>query len=42
MRLLLLAALLLLPCTAVSKTVVVAEIRGAISPASAAYFLRAP
>jgi len=40
-RLLFLAALLLLPCAAFGKTVVVAEIRGAISPASAAYFLRA-
>ncbi len=36
-----LAALLLLPFAALSRTVVVAEIRGAISPASAAYFLRA-
>jgi membrane-bound serine protease (ClpP class) len=35
------ALLLLLPFAALSKTVVVAEIRGAISPASAAYFLRA-
>jgi len=40
-RLLFLAALLLLPCAAFGKSVVVAEIRGAISPASAAYFLRA-
>lgn len=35
------AALLLLPFTALGKPVLVAEIRGAISPASAAYFLRA-
>ena len=35
------ALLLLLPFAAFSRTVVVAEIRGAISPASAAYFLRA-
>lgn len=40
-RALFLAALLLLPFTAFAKAVVVAEIRGAISPASAAYFLRA-
>ncbi len=32
---------LLLPCAAQSKSVMVAEIKGAISPASAAYFLRA-
>ena len=35
------AALLLLPLAAFAKTVVVAGIDGAISPASAAYFLRA-
>lgn len=35
------AALLFLPFTALSATVKVAEIHGAISPASAAYFLRA-
>ncbi len=40
-RALVLAALLLLPFTVFAKVVVVAEIRGAISPASAAYFLRA-
>jgi len=40
-RLLLFTALLLLPFAAFAKTVMVAEIRGAISPASAAYFLRA-
>lgn len=34
-------ALLLLPFAALAKTVVVAEIGGAISPASSAYFLRA-
>ncbi len=36
-----LVMMLLLPFTAVAKTVTVAEIHGAISPASAAYFLRA-
>ncbi len=36
-----LALLVILPLTAFAKTVVVAEIDGAISPASAAYFLRA-
>jgi membrane-bound serine protease (ClpP class) len=40
-RALLLAAALLLPAAAWPNTVMVAEIRGAISPASAAYFLRA-
>ena len=35
------AALLLLPLTAFARTVVVTEIRNAISPDSAAYFLRA-
>ncbi|WP_212785994.1 NfeD family protein [Ferrigenium kumadai] len=34
------AALLFLPLTALAKTVVVAEIDGAISPATSAYFLR--
>ncbi|HSG21672.1 MAG TPA: nodulation protein NfeD, partial [Azonexus sp.] len=35
------AALLLLPFSTLAATVMVAEIRGAISPASASYFLRA-
>src|SRR3972149_7099181 len=37
----LLALLVILPLAAFARTVVVAEIDGAISPASAAYFLRA-
>lgn len=40
-RLLLLVCALLLPAVALAATVKVAEIHGAISPASAAYFLRA-
>lgn len=40
-RLLCLAAMLLLPLAAFARTVAVAGIDGAISPASAAYFLRA-